>query len=93
MFYPEGGGAPAAAVADDVGRYQLATGAQTGLAPGKYTVIIAATESAPMAKEGKTNKRVITPAEYMDPKKTKLRAEVQPGSNTFDFDLKSGAKI
>jgi hypothetical protein len=92
MFYPEAGGAPAGAVADEQGRYQLATGAQVGLAPGKYIVIVAATESAPTAKEGIPNKRIVTPTEYMDPKKTKLRAEVQPGSNTFDFDLTSGAK-
>jgi hypothetical protein len=92
MFYPEAGGAPAGAVADEQGRYQLATGAQVGLAPGSYTVLVAATESAPTAKEGMSKKRIVTPAEYMDAKKTKLRAEVQPGSNTFDFDLKSGAK-
>lgn len=92
VFYPEAGGAPAGAVANEQGRYQLATGAQVGLAPGKYIVIVAATESAPTAKEGIPNKRIVTPTEYMDPKKTKLRAEVQPGSNTFDFDLTSGAK-
>jgi len=92
MFYPEAGGAPAGAVADEQGRYQLATGAQVGLAPGKYIVIVAATESAPAATGGIPNKRIITPTEYTDPKKTKLRAEVQPGGNTFDFDLTSGAK-
>src|SRR4051812_20217881 len=58
MFYPEAGGAPAAAIADDQGRYQLATGAQVGLAPGKYTVIVAATESAPKAKGDMPNKRL-----------------------------------
>jgi hypothetical protein len=93
MFYPESGGAPAGAVADEAGRYQLATGAQMGLAPGKYIVLVAATEStASTAKEGASRKRIVTPAEYMDPKKAKLRAEVQPGSNTFNFDLKSGSK-
>jgi hypothetical protein len=92
MFYPEAGGAPAGAVADEQGRYQLATGAQVGLAPGKYIVIVAATESTPTARADIPNKRIVTPIEYMDPKKTKLRAEVQPGSNTFDFDLTSGAK-
>ena len=65
---------------------------KVGLTPGKYTVIVAATESAPKAKGDMPNKRLITPTEYTDPKKTKLHAEVRPGSNTFDFDLTSGAK-
>src|SRR5262245_38392670 len=39
MFCPEGGGVPAAALADGDGRYRLSTGAQMGLAPGDYVVV------------------------------------------------------
>ena len=85
MFYPESGGAPAAAVADDQGRYQLATGAKVGLAPGNYTVIVAATESEPAEGQGQTSpkKRLITPTEYTDPKKTEFHADVQAGQQHF----------
>ncbi len=89
MFYPESGGAPAAALADEYGGYSLATGAQKGLAPGNYVVIIAATESTPAAAGGMPGKRMITPAKYADPKQSGFHAEVKPGRNTFDFDLKS----
>jgi hypothetical protein len=90
MFYPESGGAPAAALADEQGRYRLATGARMGLAPGNYLVVISATESEPSTSEADTpKKRVITPAKYADPKQSGFRAEVKPGNNTFDFDMQS----
>jgi hypothetical protein len=79
---------------DDEGRYQLATGAKVGLAPGNYAVVIAATESEPAAAGSESSKkRVITPARYANPKQSGFHAEVKPGSNTFDFELTSGAKI
>lgn len=93
MFYPESGGAPAAALADESGGYVLSTGAQDGLAPGNYLVIVSATESSPPAVAGGTpSKRVLTPEKYANPKQSGLRAEVKPGRNTFNFDLKSDAK-
>jgi hypothetical protein len=93
MFYPESGGAPAAALADESGRFQLATGAKVGLAPGGYAVVVSATESGPAAPGSESaKKRVITPARYADPKQSGFHADVKPGSNTFDFELNSGAK-
>jgi hypothetical protein len=90
MFFPEsGGGTPASAVADESGRYALSTGAQTGLAPGKYVVTLAAIEARPTSNGGAPNKRVITPSRYANPKESDLRADVQPGRNAFDFDLNS----
>jgi hypothetical protein len=90
MFYPESGGAPAAALADSRGRYQLATGAKVGLAPGNYAVVISATESTSSEGSGDSpKKRVITPAKYADPKQSGFHAEVKPGNNTFDFDMLS----
>jgi hypothetical protein len=91
MFFPaSGSGAPAAALADESGNYSLSTGAQSGLAPGSYVVTLAATEVTPGAA-GEPRKRVITPLRYANPKQSDLRAEVEPGRNTFDFDLRSDA--
>jgi hypothetical protein len=84
MFTPESGGAPASALVDESGEFSLATGARAGLAPGKYIVTLAAIE----VTGGK--KQVVTPARYSNAKDTDLRADVQPGSNNFDFELKSG---
>jgi hypothetical protein len=91
MFFPaSGNGAPAAALADESGNYSLTTGSQSGLAPGTYVVTLAATEVAPVAG-GAPRKRMITPSRYANPKQSDLRAEVEPGRNTFNFDLHSDA--
>jgi hypothetical protein len=90
MFFPESGsGAPAAAMADESGRYELATGGRSGLAPGNYVVTLIATEVTPAANGGAPIKRVATPLRYANQKQSGLRAEVQLGRNTFDFDLTS----
>jgi hypothetical protein len=93
MFYPESGsGAPAAGIVDESGRYRLSTGRQDGIAPGEYVVTLAAVEVKPSAPGRPANKRVITPLRYTNPKLSDLRAAVQPGRNTLDFDLRSDAK-
>lgn len=90
MFRPESGsGVPASALVDESGEFTLSTGAQSGLAPGKYIVVVAATESTPAANGGVPSKRALTPLKYAKPTETDLRADVQPGRNTFSFDLKS----
>lgn len=90
MFYPEGGGAPAAALADSSGHYELATGAKEGVAEGRYIAVVSATDSSPSPTAGETpRKKVLTPAMYANPKQSGLVAEIKPGSNTIDFDLKS----
>jgi hypothetical protein len=90
MFYPQAGGVPAAALADEQGRYSLSTGSQVGLAPGDYVVVVAATESEPPATaSAEPRKRVVSPPRYADPKKSMLSAQVKPGRNAFDFDLTS----
>jgi hypothetical protein len=85
MFIPESGGAPASALVDESGEFALTTGSQAGLPPGKYIVTFAAIEAA----GGK--KRVITPSRYSNAKESDLRADVQPGSNSFNFELTSKA--
>jgi hypothetical protein len=93
MFVPESGtSATAAALADEDGQYTLSTGSKTGVQPGNYLVGISAVEvirsendAAPPAG------RRITPPIYADPQRSGFRAEVQPGSNTFDFPLRSDA--
>jgi hypothetical protein len=84
MFMPESGsGTPASAMLDDSGYYVVATGAQSGLAPGKYIVTLAAIEASA------SGKRVVSPERYTNARESDLRADVEPGSNTFDFDLSS----
>jgi hypothetical protein len=94
MFVPESGtGTTTAALVDEDGQYEIATGSQTGLPPGNYLVGIAAVDVLRSSDESAPpGARRVSPAHYADPKRSGFRAEVKPGSNTFDFDLKSDAK-
>jgi hypothetical protein len=93
MFYPESGiGAPAAGIVDESGRYSVFTGRQDGIAPGDYVVTLAAVETKPAGPGRPPSKRVITPQRYTNPRESELRAAVQPGRNTFDFELTSASR-
>jgi hypothetical protein len=95
-FTPEGGsGTPGSAVIT-AGKYSI--GADKKMAPGKYKVEIIWNK-----KTGKTipntndpgttvdeTKQVI-PSKYNS--KTELTAEVKPGANTFNFELKAGGPV
>jgi hypothetical protein len=85
LFFPESSGAPAAAKLDENGQYELSTGSQAGLPPGNYSVAISAKEIT----TGSQSARDLAANDYGDPQTSGLTAEVKPGSNTFDFDLKS----
>ena len=91
MFYPASGtGAPAAARVDTSGRYVLSTGSRKGIQPGEYVVTVSGAQMIQAASGvDAPQKRQLTPLKYANPKLSGLRAEVQPGSNTFDFELKS----
>ena len=91
QFIPEGGGGtPAIGYLDASGRYQLASGSQSGIQPGKYAVTIAASKIIPAAIPGEAaGGRPATPRKYADPRQSELQADVVPGNNTFNFALES----
>lgn len=91
FFYPDGQpGAPGIGVLDENGRYTLMTGSQEGVKPGPYTVAVSATQIImPKDPHGMPSGKPITPRKYGDPKLSGFHADVQSGSNTFDFALNS----
>jgi hypothetical protein len=93
MFVPESGAsATAAALADEDGQYTLSTGSKSGVQPGNYLVGISAVEMMRSENDSAPpSGRRLTPALYADPQRSGFRAEVQSGSNTFDFHLRSDA--
>jgi len=92
VFVPEGGGQPSGGDIRD-GKYSIAE--ERGPAPGKYKVQITWNR-----KTGKKVKDVADTGETKDVrvqvlpdkfnKSTELTAEIKPGSNTVNFDLKAG---
>jgi hypothetical protein len=86
----DGHGRPAVGVIDESGNYTLKTGSQTGVEPGSYLVGIEAKKiTMPTTREGMPQATLLTPAKYGNVTESGLRAEVKPGSNTFDFALES----
>jgi hypothetical protein len=85
QFTPVSGkGANGTGVADESGRYSVATGSQTGLSPGEYYVTCTVRAEKPSAP---------TPdPKFSDPRKSGLKCVVESGSNTFDVPLQSRAK-
>jgi hypothetical protein len=75
------------------GRYALQTGAERGLAPGDYTVTVAANatpeEAAKMGfKVGREGiMPLLTPPKYADVKTSPLKATVKPGTQEIDLTL------
>ena len=90
-FSPEGGtGAPAIGLLDGSGAYEMSTGSKSGMQPGAYVVTISATKIIPPKEAGEApSGKPLTSRKYADPRKSGFRVEVEPGSNTFDFDLES----
>lgn len=94
---PVGEGPSAYAAIGPDGRYTIHTGAAAGLEPGDYVVTVAANASgtAPAGGEAPGNKGVlplVTPPEYIDRRRSPLRATIVPGSQEIDFDLQSKRK-
>jgi hypothetical protein len=91
FFYPESTtGAPAVGCLDESGQYSLSTGSNDGVKPGPYKVTVRATRIIPAKNEGDApSGRPFTPILYADPRRSPFHAEVQPGTNTLDFDIDS----
>jgi hypothetical protein len=90
-YYREGGGgAPAVAIIDSAGKYELRTGGQSGIEPGTYLVGIAIKKVTPSATPGgMPQAQLISPQRYASVTQSGLREVVEPGSNTIDFQLSS----
>ena len=89
-FIPESGPTATGELKSD-GSYTLTTfKSGDGAVPGKYTVIIVAMEDMgnrlPEARSPLPPP--IIPDKYTSQVTTDLRAEVKPGANTIDFELK-----
>jgi hypothetical protein len=90
-FVQENGrGTSSVGTIDESGHYTLRKGSQEGIEPGSYLVSISVQKVTPPAtREGLPQATLLSPAKYADITKSGLRKEVQPGSNTLDFDLSS----
>lgn len=90
QFCPTGGGRPATGSLDGSGRYRLAAGSQKTIKPGTYAVTISATQIIyPDDPDGTPSGRRISPRRYADAQESGWERKVEPGPNTFDFDLES----
>jgi len=89
-FTSTSGGPLAYGAIDSNGQYQLQTGTGKGVSPGSYQVTVVANEVlTPTDPSAPLIPKLITPARYSVPATSGLTAEVKPGANTFDFELKS----
>jgi hypothetical protein len=86
----QGSGLPMAyGEVDSSGRYTLNTGEKQGITPGTYNVAIASYEIGEITGRGNPPAaKLITPAKYANMDTTDLKAEVVPGNNRFDFELR-----
>lgn len=93
LFSPRERGQPmGTGTLDESGAFTASVGGTDGLPPGPYLVTIAVTRILPPnSPGGAPSGKLITPKQYADPTKSGLHADVQPGSNTFDFMLFSQA--
>lgn len=87
VFQPQGPGSPSSGITDEEGHYELlyAPG-RKGAMIGRHTVRITTYAQGRADENGEPT---FTP-EHVPPRynsQTELSAEVQPGSNTFDFPL------
>ena len=84
VFTADSGGQVSFGGTDDTGKYELRySGPYKGATIGPNTVQISTPTDNPVGPEWKDP----IPSKYN--KKSELKADVKPGPNTFDFDLKS----
>jgi hypothetical protein len=86
QFLPESGGRPGTGITDEQGHYELtytAGVAGTKVGPNRIEITTTWPEGEP-----KPGERETIPPRYNST--TELTRDVQPGHNTFDFELTSG---
>jgi len=89
MFQPTGGGPPGVGTVDGRGRYEIASGSQSGLKPGDYAVTCAATQLIPGKDGGAASGKGLTDPKYASAGASGLQSTVQPGANEFNIELTS----
>lgn len=95
VFHPVGKGATATGTIGPDGRYALAVGTESGIAPGEYKVTVVGYPELPPwdnTKGAPPAPPVITGAQYRDAGTTPLTRTVTAGSNDFDFDVEPAGK-
>jgi hypothetical protein len=86
----DGSGAPAVAIVDGGGAYELLTGAHKGLEPGTYNVGVSVKKILPAINDvSLAGAEQLSAPRFASPKQSGFKAEVKPGSNTFDFAVQS----
>lgn len=76
---------------EDGGYFEAKAGTDAQIQPGKYLVAIAVNKiERPADPNALAIPTLLSPAKYKNPQTSELRAEIKPGSNTFDFDLVPG---
>jgi hypothetical protein len=80
-------GPTATGLLDSQGRFKLATGASSEVAPGKYQVTVSIVQLLPTTEGAEQGAKCITPAKYAAASESGLQADVKPGENKIDFNL------
>jgi hypothetical protein len=93
LFQPTAGGAPAAGILDQSGRYHISTGARSGLKPGEYVATCAINRLIPSSNGGAASAKPLSDPKYADAKTSGFQFAVQPGKNEFDLALTSLPKV
>ncbi len=92
-FHPTTGGTVATGTLNADGEYQIVSGSQSGIEPGSYLVTVSASRKIPAKREGDApSRQQITPAKYATTKSSPFKAQVELGSNIFDFELDTSAE-
>jgi len=91
LFYRDGGGgAPAVAIVQGGGHYEVSTGSRKGMEPGAYNIAVSVKKILPPAtQDGLPRAEQLSAVKFTSPKESGFKADVKPGSNTFNFALQS----
>jgi hypothetical protein len=77
---------------DQNGRFQVASGAQSGLLPGEYVVTCQVLQMIPPSQPGHPpTPKSITPKRYASTADSGFRFTVEPGANEFELAMTSVA--